>query len=676
MMNQGITYNPQVASIAQQLVAQNQPIDSVINHVGPGASLAALVNAYKQAQDRARREQIQGAEQAGNDGSGLAGMMPQNKTVADEVYASLQQGQAPQQAPQQEPTAMMAHGGLANLPSYNFMPHNYEHGGIVAFKTGDEVEALLREGEPVTREGSANKKPTPQGLDEYGKEQKTPKKTPTPQGLDEYGKEQKGPNKYQPSKYNPEFNPKLGSVKEVAGKIGSGIRAGLLPEAARQLGTTGIRLFKTDTEDLRKNYGYGAPSEGLKGMVEDMGVRGRAALEDIVSPFIPGFSTPLNDAFGPGRTQPAAATPAVSPPPSPTPETPADISKYLEVTRGTGAGGAGVGMGRAGNLPVDKKMSERESQYQQRLENAVLAATPQSQEYYVGNEKKLRDASGIGKANQDAQARLTKQEAGIEGESKAAFYRDLSKAGFSMAAFAGKRGREATGFLGALAAGGQDFSESNIKTAARFNELREKMEDRKYALAQADEALKLGDITRGSAQYKDATTQFRKAQEDFSKHEGDMVKDAKTAASRMDEINLQGRYHLAAAAAGREDRNTAVKKLSDAYYAAVKAKDAPAQKEILKQIGLLNAASVAGVVSQEKTEVTNRRNFSNDKRLPTLQMQSNSIDPAVAAKARQEIESIKREFGIPSSTGGGASANRLTTDANGMLIYNPQQPIE
>jgi hypothetical protein len=250
-----------------------------------------------------------------------------------------------------------------------------------------------------------------------------------------------------------------------------------------------------------------------------------------------------------------------------------------------------------------------------------------------------------------------------------------------MAAFAGKRGSEATNFLGALAAGGQDFSESNIKTAARFNELREKMEDRKYALAQADEALKLGDITRGSAQYKDATTQFRKAQEDLSKHEGDMIRDEKTAARRMQEIELQGRYQLAAAAATREDRNTAVKKLSDAY---VRAQGNPkAQAEIKRQLEELTSATGTGfgaVIKAGTAEQARRKEFiaKNPMLLMELNAATRSGDPNKIQAATIAIQQAAKFAGVDLSdmAGGGASANRLTTGADGILTYNPQPPIE
>lgn len=634
MMNQGITYNPQVASIAQQLVAQNQPIDSVINHVGPGASLAALVNAYKQAKDRARQEQIQGAKQAGNDGSGLAGMMPQNKTVADEVYASLQQGQAPQQ----EPTAMMAHGGLANLPSYNFMPHNYEHGGIVAFANRGAVEGGASTGW--------------EGLEASGWEGLPP----------------------EPEKKIPFHKKEISTVPKVLKGIGQGFKAVYSPAglAAGAIGTV-PEIFETTTPEYEKRFGLEKSDNPLKQLL----TRGAGAVSDVGNTMLGGqlsrFFPDVQETKA--AKEKAAATPTVaSPPPAPTPEAPADISKYFAATGSAGGAGAGAG-GYRDNPALIKSRSDLIEAFKAR----VKEANPGKQEDLDASTKARYAKAGIGKAAEAEQARIAKREAGLGEESKAAFWRDLSKAGFSMAAFAGKRGREATGFLGALAAGGQDFSESNIKTAARFNELKESLADKQAALAQAQENVALGVLKESSAEFRDRSKAYETAKDKVLGYEASMVEEEIKAGRALEIARMQ----ISAAAAGREDRNTAVKKLSDAYYAAIKAGDTPAQKEILKQIGLLNAASVAGVVSQGRTQSTEeiaegKRADAFFKNSPLRMQYEMAKTPAERATALAALQASAKLAGVklPDMAGGGASANRLTTGPDGMLTYNPQQPIE
>ena len=69
--------------------------------------------------------------------------MQQQQTPQGQMQPPVQQppqGMAQLAQAPQEPQAMRS-GGIAHLPSYNFMPDNYAHGGIVAFANKGEVEA-------------------------------------------------------------------------------------------------------------------------------------------------------------------------------------------------------------------------------------------------------------------------------------------------------------------------------------------------------------------------------------------------------------------------------------------------------------------------------------------------------------------------------------------------------
>jgi len=675
MTNQGITYNPEVASIAQQLVAQNQPIDSVINHVGPGASLTALVNAFKQAQDRARQEQIQGAKQAGNEGSGLAGMMPQNKTVADEVYASLQQGQAPQQ----EPTAMMAHGGLANLPSYNFMPHNYEHGGIVAFN-GKDGDQEVEEGATPERLAKAAAVPaTAYGikklLDSKIAERTAQGARASAATLVDQGNGYRGadiPN-----------NPTTAAerARALGGAAEKGIKASRLsPVFPKTIGAAAYPAaalygaayngLTTTTPEYEERFGFEKSDNPLKQLL----VRGLGVSSDLGNAMTFGMA---GDLFRDKQNKQAAekrppATPAaVSPPPTPTPEAPADISKYFAATGS--AGGAGAGAGGYGDNPALMKSRD---DLMEAFKARVREANPGKQEDLDASTKARYDKAGIGKAAEAEQARIAKREAGLGEESKAAFYRDLSKAGFNMAAFAGKRGREATGFLGALAAGGQDFAESNIKTAARFNELKENLADKQAALAQAQENVKLGVLKESSAKFENREKAYDTAQDKVLGYRANMTEEDIKAGRAFRVAQMQ------IGAANARDNNKSEEQIKRAMIAA---KNDPKALERLSGIlanmnPIMYGAGLRADAVAAGSEQKNLTAFNKDINVQMIRRQLS--DPNITAQKQQALQAQLKQYAdnykISSSgmPGGGASANRLTTDANGMLIYNPQQPIE
>jgi hypothetical protein len=634
-MNQGITYNPQVASIAQQLVAQNQPIGSVIDHVGPNASLAALVNAFKQAKDRAAKEAMQNAAQAGNDGGGFAGMLPQNKTVADEVYASLQQGQAPQQ----EPTAMMAHGGLASLPSYNFMPQNYEHGGIVAFTTGDEVEALLREGEPVTREGSSDTA-----------EKKTPKST---------------------SQKIKDVLTKPRTVTETAKPVGKGLLslskgilaspATYIPSAAGALASTvagGSPLEGLDPENFARALGEGyaryAPTF-LGGLTpEEIRAGDEFGASDIRSQKeIEKDSRPVANAAT------AAAAAAASRPPTPTPEAPTDIAKYFAATGSAGGAGAGAG-GYRDNPALMKSRSELIKAFEAR----VREANPGKQEDLDALTKARYDKAGIGKAAEAEQARIAKREAGLGEESKAAFWRDLSKAGFSMAAFAGKRGREATGFLGALAAGGQDFSESNIKTAARFNELKESLADKQAALAQAQENVALGVLKESSAEFRDRSKAYETAKDKVLGYQASMVEEEIKAGRALEVARMQ------IGAANARDNNKSEEQIKRAIIEANKKGDLKAVEALQKILtGISPSMYGAGLRADAVAAASEQKNLTAFNKDINVQMIRRQLsDPNITAQKQQALQAQLKQYAdnykISSSGMPGGGTNISPEDAS------------
>jgi hypothetical protein len=490
--------------------------------------------------------------------------------------------------------------------------------------------------------------------------------------------------KFQPNTLNPEVGSTegiLNALKNAPGKLFNLAKASVLPEVARQLATTGIRTARTDTDDLRRYYNYGAPEEGLMGLVGDIGVRGRAALQDIAS-VLPGIETPLENAFGPTRAQ--QATPAAPTTAKATDAEKADAAslddRVRNYMRTTGAGADGEGRRGSGTAtptnsattagsPNETGLKDALARQQTELADAKKRATalkPKDRSVFEAEEEARYKAAGIGKAAEAEQVRLDARQKGLEGENKAAFWNDLAKAGFKMASRAGAKGKDATNFFGALAAGGEDFSESNIKTASKFQALREDLAEKQSKFAVANEAVKMNRMDKADVLYRDAKRDFEAANKDVinfgTKMTGDQIEahtkliaaeEAHRKAVDLAKINNDARAREARIAAG--DKNTVQRQLLQAYHNALKNEDKPAANEILENLRKVTAATT-GFGAATKAASTENIAY---KRNPFVM---NYAATKPGSKEREEAAQRLRSQGLPlpeEMGGGGGSSNTI-----------------
>ena len=419
-------------------------------------------------------------------------------------------------------------------------------------------------------------------------------------------------NALQPTTLNPNITASGEGILGTLGKAGKFVMKGAAPLTAYDMGKTALDLANTPTDVIRQYYGNNEEPSFLG----DVGIRTRAAM---------GSLNPFGDTAEGLRALQQQKQQTAAPAPAPAPAPQKDSSGLTTDQRaaaflagvGGGGGGAGGGGGRAGagaggagsavantGLPPEltKLMNERAANLAA-LKAGIEADKPKGLADYVQQEKDLYKNEGIGKAAEAERARLEERAKRLPEEQKEAFYRNLSQAGFRMAEKASERGAT---FLGAAAAGGTNFSESNAKTAEHFANLKESFEDKRSKLAQADEAVRIGMISRGSAEHKEAQKNYTSATRDLTKYEGQLnagdiaalraIEVAKMqAASELEKTRLQGMNQLRVAQAGQENKNTAEKQLGAAYIAAMKKSppDTAAAQVILKQIEEYKRATTA-----------------------------------------------------------------------------------
>jgi hypothetical protein len=231
-------------------------------------------------------------------------------------------------------------------------------------------------------------------------------------------------------------------------------------------------------------------------------------------------------------------------------------------------------------------------------EAEVKANAPKGLEDYIKAEENIYAKAGIGNAAKEEKERIAARLAGMQGEQRAAFLRNLSTAGFRMAKEASERGAT---FLGSAAAGGMNFSESNAKTAEHFANLSETLASSKAKLAQADEAVRVGMITRGSAEHKEAQKEYATARNKVMEL-NEKMSDADLLAYRALEVanrqmqsqenvaNINARSRIDAARIGQGNKDVVENQLKRAYAAAIGKGDGAAAQAILKQLQAVTEA--------------------------------------------------------------------------------------
>lgn len=113
-------------------------------------------------------------------------------------------------------------------------------------------------------------------------------------------------------------------------------------------------------------------------------------------------------------------------------------------------------------------------------------------------------ALGVGEAAKRRGEYLTKREAEAEKDLASDKRMALAQAGFAMAEAASRRGRERTGFLGALAAGGTKGAQLYQAALKENRAIKDKIQENRFALEQAQEMIKAGNYKEGAAQAREA----------------------------------------------------------------------------------------------------------------------------------------------------------------------------
>jgi len=114
------------------------------------------------------------------------------------------------------------------------------------------------------------------------------------------------------------------------------------------------------------------------------------------------------------------------------------------------------------------------------------------------------EAMGIGEASRKRGEYLTKREAEAEKDLASDKRMALAQAGFAMAEAASRRGRERTGFLGAAAIGGTTGTKLYQAAIKENRALKDRIQENRFALDQANEMIKMGNYRDGVAQARQA----------------------------------------------------------------------------------------------------------------------------------------------------------------------------
>jgi hypothetical protein len=186
---------------------------------------------------------------------------------------------------------------------------------------------------------------------------------------------------------------------------------------------------------------------------------------------------------------PASAVPAAPPVEKPAPPKPAGAATY-------GLGGDYGDFSKSRNILAGMRTgleTEAGRTAEQRLTDIEAMQTKQ----------------GIGEASRKRGEYLTKREAeagkSLDQDKRMA----LAQAGFAMAEAASRRGRDRTGFLGAAAIGGTTGTKLYQAALKENQAIKDRIADNRFALDQAEEMRKAGNIKDANALEKEAKNNLR-----------------------------------------------------------------------------------------------------------------------------------------------------------------------
>jgi hypothetical protein len=166
------------------------------------------------------------------------------------------------------------------------------------------------------------------------------------------------------------------------------------------------------------------------------------------------------------------------------------------------SGGVQLGGGDYGDFSKGRKLlSDIETQLKPEAEKTL--------EQRLAEIDAIQAKQGIGEASRKQGEYLTKREAeaakDLAGDKRMA----LAQAGFAMAEAASRRGRERTGFLGAAAIGGTTGTKLYQAALKENRALKDSIAQNRFALEQANELRKTGNIRDANALEKEAKSNLR-----------------------------------------------------------------------------------------------------------------------------------------------------------------------
>ena len=186
---------------------------------------------------------------------------------------------------------------------------------------------------------------------------------------------------------------------------------------------------------------------------------------------------------------PASAVPAAPPVEKPAPPKPAGAATY-----GLGGDYGDFSKIRSGYSDIEKQLKP---------------AAEKTVEQNLADIEALQKKQGIGEASRKRGEYLTQREleAGksLDQDKRMA----LAQAGFAMAEAASRRGRDRTGFLGAAAIGGTTGTKLYQAALKENQAIKDRIADNRFALDQAEEMRKAGNIKDANALEKEAKANLR-----------------------------------------------------------------------------------------------------------------------------------------------------------------------
>ncbi len=165
-------------------------------------------------------------------------------------------------------------------------------------------------------------------------------------------------------------------------------------------------------------------------------------------------------------------------------------------------GGVQLGGGDYGDFSRGRKiLSDIETQLKPEAEKTL--------EQRLAEIDAIQAKQGIGESARKRGEYLTKREAEGERDLASDKRMALAQAGFAMAEAASRRGRERTGFLGAAAIGGTTGTKLYQAALKENRALKDSIAQNRFALEQADELRKAGNIRDANALEKEAKSNLR-----------------------------------------------------------------------------------------------------------------------------------------------------------------------